>query len=363
MSLPRFSVLMLSLSVAIAGGMAGCSSFPKKKNDLKDAGPQRSEQAYYETAQKSLKRGQYTEANKALESLDTYYPTGEYTEQAQLDLLYSRFKQGDYPGVITLADRFIRLYPSNPQLDYAYYIRGVANMEQHYDGLLRYTNLNQSHRDVGYLRLAYNSLRDFLQRFPSSRYSVDAAQRMQYINQELAESEMNIARFNLKRQAWLAAVQRARWVLEYYPQTPQIPEALATIVYGYQKLGDQQTANQYLDIIRLNYPQLVDGNSVNLNAARGKASWINRATLGIFGREGQSFVPNVDSNAAVVVPPAASPATSPELSPAQLAPPTPSPDARSLDNAVQAQPNLPSISLGLPEQTSPQQQPESATVP
>ena len=85
MSLPRFSVLMLSLSVAIAG----CSSFPKKKNDLKDTGPQRSEQAYYESAQKSLKRGQYTEANKSLEALDTYYPTGAFTEQAQLDLMYS----------------------------------------------------------------------------------------------------------------------------------------------------------------------------------------------------------------------------------------------------------------------------------
>ncbi|RYY80052.1 MAG: outer membrane protein assembly factor BamD [Moraxellaceae bacterium] len=356
MSLPRFSVLMLSLSVAIAGGMAGCSSFPSKKKDLKDAGPQRSEQAYYQSAQKSLKRGQFTEANKSLEALDTYYPTGEYTEQAQLDLMYSRFRQGDYPGVVTLADRFIRLYPRNAQLAYAYYIRGVSNMEQHYDGLLRYTNLDQAHRDVSYLRLAYSSLRDFVQRFPSSRYAVDAAQRMQYISQELAESEMNIARYNLKRQAWLAAVQRARWVLEYYPQTPQIPEALATMVYGYQKLGDQQTANQYLDIIRMNYPKLVKGNGVDLNAARGKASWVNRATLGIFGREAQSFVPKNHQNAAVVLPPAASPATSDELSSEQIKPDVTQP---TLDNAVQ-QPAVPSIGLGLPELTSPQQQPESA---
>lgn len=346
MSLPRFSVLMLSLSVAIAG----CSSFPKKKNDLKDTGPQRSEQAYYESAQKSLKRGQYTEANKSLEALDTYYPTGAYTEQAQLDLMYSRFKQSDYPGAITAAERFIRMYPNNPQLDYAYYIRGVANMEQHYDGLLRYTNLNQSHRDVNYLRLAYTNLREFVQRFPSSRYAVDAAQRMQHINQELAESEMNIARFNLKREAWLAAVQRGRWVVEYYPQTPQIPEALATIVYGYQKLGDQQTANQYLDIIRANYPRLIKGDSVDLNAARGKASLVNRATLGIFGREAQSFVPKNTQDASVVVPAAASAATSNELSSAQIKADVPAP---SLDNAVQA-PSVPSIGLGLPDQTSPQ---------
>lgn len=354
MSLPRFSVLMLSLSVAIAFGMTGCSSFPKKKNELKDSGPQKSEQAYYEAAQKNLKRGQYSEANKSLQALDTYYPTSNYTEQAQLDLIYSRFKQADYPGVITAADRFIRLYPNNTQLDYVYYVRGVANMEQHYDGLLRYTRLNQSHRDVNYLRLAYGNLREFIQRYPSSRYAVDAAQRMQYINQELAESEMNIARFNLKRQAWLAAVQRARWVLEYYPQTVQIPEALATIVYGYQKLGDQQTANQYLEIIRANYPQLVQGNSVNLNAARGQASLINRATLGIFGRESQSFVPVNNTTAKVVIPPATGRASS-EISSEQI---QPTANTTSLKNVVQPS-TTPSISLGLPDLTSPQQQPES----
>ncbi|XID75441.1 outer membrane protein assembly factor BamD [Alkanindiges sp. WGS2144] len=359
MSLPRFSVLMLSLSVAIAGGMAGCSSFPKKKNDLKDSGPQRSEQAYYEAAQKNLKRGQYTEANKSLEALDTYYPTGNYTEQAQLDLMYSRFKQGDYPGVITVAERFIRMYPNNPQLDYAYYIRGVANMEQHYDGLLRYTSLDQSHRDVNYLRLAYSSLREFIQRFPDSHYAVDAAQRMQYINQELAESEMNIARFNIKRQAWLAAIQRARWVLEYYPQTPQIPEALATIVHGYQKLGDQQTASQYMDIIRLNYPQLVKGDSVDLKKARGQASLVNRLTLGILGREAQNFIPKDAQNVNTAPPPpAATPASSEELGtePVDASKPEKSPEEKPLKDSIQA-PGFPSIGLGLPDETSAQPNP------
>ena len=305
MSLPRFSVIALSASLLIAGGIAGCSSNPSKAS-LKDTGPQRSEQAYYENAQKSLKRGQYTEANKSLEALDTYYPTGQYTEQAQLDLMYSRFMQSDYPGTITVAERFMRIYPNNPQIDYVYYIRGVANMEQNYDGLLRYTNLNQSHRDSNYLRVAYGNFREFVQRYPSSRYAVDAAQRMQYINQELAESEMNIARFNLKRKAWLAAVQRARWVLEYYPQTPQTPEALATMVYGYQKLGDYSTANQYLDVIRQNYPQLVKGDSVNLDAARGKASLLNRATLGILGRDANIFIPK-EGQAVDAISPAVAP--------------------------------------------------------
>jgi outer membrane protein assembly factor BamD len=100
---------------------------------------------------------------------------------------------------------------------------------------------------------------------------------------------MNAARFNIKRKAWLAAVERSLWVVEHYPQTPQVPEALATIAYGYDKLGDTQTSKQYIEVLKLNYPNLVkaDG-SVNLRAARSEGSWINRATLGVFGREAQT---------------------------------------------------------------------------
>ena len=168
-------------------------------------------------------------------------------------------------------------------------LRGVANMEQNYDGLLRYTSLKQAHRDVSYLKVAYQNFVDFIRRYPSSTYAVDAAQRMQFIGQELAEAEMNAARYNIKRKAWVAAVERSLWVIEHYPQTPQIPEALATVAYGYGKLGDQATAQQYIDVLKLNYPNLVkaDG-SVNLRAARHDASWINRATLGIFGREAKN---------------------------------------------------------------------------
>ena len=174
-------------------------------------------------------------------------------------------------------------------MDYAYYVRGVANMEQNYDGLLRYTSLKQAHRDVSYLKVAYQNFVDFIRRFPSSTYAVDAAQRMKFIGTELAEAEMNAARFNIKRKAWLAAVERSQWVVEHYSQTPQVPEALATIAYGYDKLGDQQTSQQYIEVLKLNYPNLVkaDGN-VNLRAARSEGSWINRATLGVFGREAQT---------------------------------------------------------------------------
>jgi len=278
---------MLALSLGIASALVGCSSNPKK--EVVDTGPQSSEQVYFNKAERALERGQYSDAAKQLEALDTYFPTGQYAQQAQLELLYVKFQQKDYEGAIALAERFIRLNPQHPNVDYAYYVRGVANMEQNYDGLLRYTSLQQSHRDVSYLKVAYQNFVDFIRRYPSSQYAVDAAQRMKFIGQELAENEMNVARYNLKRKAWVAALERAQWVVEHYPQTPQIPEALATMAYAYDKLGDQASSQQYVEVLKLNYPELVRSNgSVNLRAARRDASLLNRATLGIFGREAKN---------------------------------------------------------------------------
>lgn len=298
MSLPHYKITILALSLGVASAFVGCSSNPSKK-DVVDKGPQSSEQVYFEKAQKSLERNQYTDAVKSLEALDTYYPTGQYTQQAQLELLYAKFKQKDYEGTIALAERFIRLNPQHPNVDYAYYVRGVANMEMNYDSLIRYTSLQQSHRDVSYIKVAYQNFVDLIRRFPSSQYSVDAAQRMKYIGQELAESEMNAARFNIQRKAWLAAAERAQWVIEHYPQTPQTPEALATLAYSYQKLGDKATSQQYVDILKLNYPNLVKSNGeVNLRAARKDGSWVNRATLGLLGRQSKNIdTKNIEANA------------------------------------------------------------------
>ena len=199
MSLPRYKITMLALSLSVATAMVGCSSNPKKS--VVDKGPQASEQVYIQKAERALAKNQYDEASKNLKALDTYYPTSPYAAQAQLELLFVEFKQKDYEAVVASADRFIRMNPQHPQVDYAYYVRGVANMEQNYDGLLRYTSLQQSHRDVSYLKTAYQNFVDFIRRYPSSTYAVDAAQRMKFISQELAEHEMNAARFNIKRKA------------------------------------------------------------------------------------------------------------------------------------------------------------------
>ena len=153
MSLPRYKVTMLVLCLGIAGTFVGCSSNPSKK-EVADLGPQSSEQAYFDSAEQALNKGQYNEAAKNLQAIDTYFPTGTHAQKAQLDLIYVKFQQKDYPGVVAAADRFIRLNPDHPNVAYAYYARGVANMEQNYDGIIRYTSLKQSHRDINYLNLS-----------------------------------------------------------------------------------------------------------------------------------------------------------------------------------------------------------------
>lgn len=336
-TLPLSFGLPLVLSISLF--TSGCAVF--KRSDKPDAGPAFSEQIYYERAQKSLQRNQLDDASTALEALDTYYPTGAYTEQAQLDLMYTRFRQSDYTGAASVAERFIRLYPNNPQLDYAHYLRGVANMEIGFDSLLRYTSLQQAHRDVGFLRIAYDNFNELLQKYPNSRYRYDATQRLQHINQQFAENEINVARYNVKRGAWIGAIQRARWVLEYYPQTPQVPEAIATLGYSYQQLGMTEQAAQYRDLLKLNYPSLVDGDDIKLKAAQHQPSWLNRMTLGIAGGWNKPVVAAANPNDSV----------SQSISQRASAMPAP-PQLEQSTSRADGVRIVPSVQLGLPTESS-----------
>ena len=288
MSLPRLTGLVVPFVISGSLLMSACSTLPDAK---KSTVPTKTEQDYYQSAERALAGARFEDATKDLEALATYYPVGNYTEQSQLDLIYARFRTSDYPGVISTADNFIKLYPQNPQVDYAHYLKGVANMETGADVMIRYTNLNAAHRDTGHLRAAYDNFRDLIGKFPQSGYAPDSAQRMRFIANQFAEGEMNIARYNIERKAYVASAARARWVMEYYQQTPQVPEAIATLVYCYQHLGMNDLANQYLDVLKANYPKLVHGDSVNLAEARGEASLINKLTLGIVGRRSDIVAP------------------------------------------------------------------------
>lgn len=287
-----FKSMVVSVALASVLTVTGCSSLPLLNRDKKkrDAGPQKSEQAYYTSAQNLLRKNRFEDAARDLEALQTYYPTSTLTQQSQLDLMYARFQASDYLGAASVAERYIRLYRQDPNVDYAYYVRGVANAESVQDSVLRYTRLSQAERDITPLQTAYQNFDELVRLFPNSRYRNDAIARMNGISAAMAESEMNVARFNLKRRAWLGAASRAKWVVENYPNAPQTPEAVATLAYSYDKLGMTALAQTYRDVLKLNYPTLLDGNTVLLARAQGRPSLLNRASVGVIGRPAQSYL-------------------------------------------------------------------------
>lgn len=298
------------LAVALSG-MTGCQTLKNTKlfggkEDIKAQKAEKSEQGYYTEARNNLNKGNYAKAAANLTDLRTFYPVGQYSEQALLDLMYAQFQHGDYLDAVTSAEQFIKTYPTNPQVDYAYYVRGVANMQAGNGGIMKYTKLNPAHRDMGYARLAFNNFQELVARYPNSAYTPDAALRMQYIYNQSAEHEMDVARWYIKRKAYVAAANRAKWVFQYYPQSQAIPETIATMAYSYNKLGMNDTAKQYRQLLQINYPQLLDNQGgVKLDNARTGSNWLNKATLGVLGQS--------SSNTALTQANTASIATKPQV--------------------------------------------------
>ncbi|MGO3105656.1 MAG: outer membrane protein assembly factor BamD [Psychrobacter celer] len=278
------SITLLALSV----NLVGCQTF-KNLTGGKDVDAvetaEKSEQAYYNDAITQIDKGRYTQAIEDLTNLRTFYPTGQYAEQALLDMMYAQYESGKYEMAAASAEQFIRLYPSNPQVSYAYYVRGVANMQGSSEGLKLF-KLNQAERDTAYFRLAFANFQELINKYPNSPYTPDAAQRMTFIYNQFAESEMSAARWYIEREAYVAAANRAKWVFQYYPLSESIPEAIAVLAYSYDKLGMTDLASEYKTLLQINYPTwLTRDGRVKLSTKRDR-SWFNKFTFGQLGRSG-----------------------------------------------------------------------------
>ena len=276
------SITLLALSV----NLVGCQTF-KNLTGGKDVDAvetaEKSEQNYYNDAITQIDKGRYTQAIEDLTNLRTFYPTGQYAEQALLDMMYAQYASGKYEMAAASAEQFISLYPSNPQVSYAYYVRGVANMQGSSEGLKLF-KLNQAERDTAYLRIAFANFQELINKYPTSPYAPDAAQRMTFIYNQFAESEMSAANWYIEREAYVAAVNRAKWVFQYYPLSESIPDAIAVLAYSYDKLGMADLANEYKTLLQINYPNMLstDGR-VKLDTKRER-SFINKLTFGQLSR-------------------------------------------------------------------------------
>ena len=208
----------------------------------------------YAQAQTALHRGNYGGAEKLYERLIARFPFGPYTEQSQLELAYAQYKNDNPDDAYSTINRFIKTYPAAKHIDYAYYLRGLINFNRSGGMLVQLFAQDRSRRDQGYAVQSFDDFSQLLQRYPGSKYAPDARQRMIWLRNGLAQFELNIAEYYLRRKVYVAALDRAQYIIEHYQQAPQTGDALAVMVKAYQALGETTLANDSLSVLKLNYP-------------------------------------------------------------------------------------------------------------
>ncbi len=247
------------------------------------------EETYYSNARKAMKSGNFNEAESNLDLLETYYPFGRYAEQAQLDLIYARYQNLDLEGARVAADRFLRLNPQSEHADYALYMRGLASYNLDVGLASRYLGINATDRDPGEQRQAFQDFSQLLNRYPDSQYAADARQRMIAIRNRIAELELHAARYYIRRQAYVAANNRARYVVENYPESPSTEEALILMAETYRALDLDEAASDAIRLLAVNHPEseAFDSNMrfQGRDLTPENRSLLNVMTFGLFGRE------------------------------------------------------------------------------
>ncbi|MBB3063020.1 outer membrane protein assembly factor BamD [Microbulbifer rhizosphaerae] len=272
--------------VVLSAILVACASTDEEDEEGLPTGS-RTEQAFYEAAQRQLRSSQWDLAIKNLRALEDNFPFGSYAEQAQLELIYAYYRNNQNDAAIASADRFIRLHPQHRNVDYAYYMKGLASFTEGTGLFERFLPTDMTSRDPGSARESFAYFAQLMARYPDSRYAPDAQKRMTHLRNLLARYEIHVANYYFKRGAYLAAANRGRYVVENFQQTPAIPDALAVMVQGYHMLEMPELEANALTVLRTNYPNYPafrsDG-SFNYNYYKGASgrSLAHRLTLGLF---------------------------------------------------------------------------------
>ncbi|MBI5659847.1 MAG: outer membrane protein assembly factor BamD [Nitrosomonadales bacterium] len=225
-----------SLALILLLTLTACGIFSPTE-DKNPAASSTQAKELYDLAKEEMEGGHYEQAVKNFETLQSRYPYGRYAQQAQLEIAYAYFKQKEPESAIAAADRFIKQYPNNPHVDYAYYLKGLTNFNEDLGLLGGVVQQDLSERDPNAAREAFAAFKELVTRFPESRYAPDSRLRMQYLVNALARYEIHVASYYLRRGAHVAAANRAKDVLRDYPQTPSTLEALKVMVRAYDAMG------------------------------------------------------------------------------------------------------------------------------
>jgi outer membrane protein assembly factor BamD len=256
--LSRYAVASLILMCL---ALAGCNLLP----EVKDETANWTAEQIYKDAHESLQASNYTRAIKLFDTLESRFPYGRLAQQAILEGAYANYRQGEATSAIAACDRFIRTYPNHPNVDYAYYLKGLVNFRED-QGLLGYVvETDLSERDPKMTKEAYGAFRELVTRFPDSKYAADSAERMRYLTNALAGYEVHVARYYYNRGAYVAAANRAQAALLNYPKTPANEDALVLMMESYDKLGMNELRDDTRRVLKETFP---NGRYFTANATR-----------------------------------------------------------------------------------------------
>ena len=240
--------LLLPIVLLFSLLTAGCSDDPTKSDPYASW----TAEDFYDEAKSALAAGEFQTAITNLESLEARFPFSSYARQAQLDVAYAYYKFEEADSAIAAADRFIRLNPRDANVDYALYLKGLANFNRGKGIMESWFPRNLADHDTKTLQDAMQDFSKLVRQFPDSKYSADAYKRLIYLKNELAEHEVGVAEYYIKRKAWLAAARRSQYILEHYQETQSSRRALDIMAQAYKELGLTELVAGVEQIIQAN---------------------------------------------------------------------------------------------------------------
>ncbi len=243
-------IVRYSLAVIFGVMLASCGLLPEAQDETRGW----SAQKLYNEAKSELNNRNFESAIKYYQKLESRYPYGRFAQQAQIEIAYAYYKDGELAQATAATERFIKLHPNHPNVDYAYYLKGLINFNDDLGWFGYLSGQDLSERDAKAAREAFDAFKDLATRFPDSRYAPDSIQRMNYLVNALALAEIHVARYYMKRGAYVAAANRAQFALKTYPQAPANEEGLVILVNAYGTMGMKDLRDDAERVLKKNFP-------------------------------------------------------------------------------------------------------------
>ena len=244
-------LLKLALLLPLLLALGACSIFHHGPRDTLN---NMTVEHLYQRAQKLSHGGNWGAAETVYQKLISRFPYGAYNEQSQIELAYAQYKDGKYEDAYSTINEFIKTYPTQKHIAYAYYLRGLINFDRTESAMQKIAKISPSRFDQGYALQSFDDFNTLAARFPDTPYAADARYRMIYLRNQLAQAELNVADYYLQRKAYVASADRAKYIVEHYQRAPQVANALAVMAKSYHMLGQQKLADETTQVLQLNYP-------------------------------------------------------------------------------------------------------------